>query len=291
MRPARLASSALAIVALTLFSARTCHAQAPSQQADRTPAGLLFASAESPAIHTETHPAESSELGSLPDTPSFTAISHGVANDPGSGSGQSGNGGLAAGTPSKAKKWAPVILPTQSAQPLSQGDKVTFALRQSVSPFTFLSVVISATYSQGVDSAPHYGQGWAPYGQRIGAAAARNTVQTLAGQAVFAPLFHDDPRYYQLGRGHKLVNRAVYAATRVLVTRNDNGQQRVNIPLLGGYAVAAGVNNAFYPERDRGGKETAISYGSSLGGAVAGMEVSEFLSDALRIAHLSRFSR
>ena len=78
----------------------------------------------------------------------------------------------------------------------------------------------------------------------------------------------------------------LHAAEHVLVTRSDSGQQRINAPLLLGYAATAGVNNAYYPDRDTGAKGSAISYVTSLGGAALGFEVSEFLGDALLIVHL-----
>ncbi len=279
----------LALVSSLAFCSNTFAQTAVSAAGLPTMLAAETSSTATP-LTSSTHLSEvaatsSSSDAALPDSPSFLLEGEG-ARDAEPALYQSGKGGVATSGSPIAPKYATTILPGQSSQPLSGGDKVTFAFRNVVSPFNFLSILISATYSQGVDSAPHYGQGWGPYGQRIGAAAARNSIQNLAGQALFAPMFHDDPRYYVLGRQHKFFNRVVYAATRVVVTRSDSGSNRVNAPLLLGYAVAAGANNAYYPQRDRGGKETAISYGSSLGGAVLGMEVSEFLNDALGIVHL-----
>lgn len=214
-------------------------------------------------------------LADLPDAPEAVL------------SGQAGNGGAPSTRPI-APKYTTSILPGQAAQPLSGGDKVVFAFRDAVSPFSFVGPIVSATYSQGVDSQPHYGQGWGPYGQRIGAAVARSTVQTLATEAVFAPIFRDDPRYYILGRQHKVLSRVLYAATRVVITRGDNGKNRLNAPLLLGYAAASGTNFAYYPQRDRNFGDAATGYAGSLGGAALGMEVNEFLDDALRIVHLRR---
>ena len=256
-----------------------------------TTAGRLHAQGQTVTGNGEselgaTYVALPAEAEGVPDAPLPQPVSAAVAGS--LGDAVDGQAGIGAGSAqsSIARKYATVILPGQSAQPLTGRDKVTFAARESVSPFTLLSVVVSATWSQALDSAPHYGQGWGPYGQRIGAAAARNTVQLLAADAVVAPLLHDDPRYYVLGRDHGLVNRAVYAATRVILTRNDSGERRLNVPLLAGYAAAAGANNLYYPERDRGGSQTAENWISSVGGAAAGFEVNEFLDDALRIAHI-----
>lgn len=202
--------------------------------------------------------------------------------------GQAGSLSTPSTTSQIAPKYKGTILPGQSAQPLTAGDKVRFGFVQAVQPFNILSWGVSSAYSQAVDSTPHYGQGWGPYGQRYGAAAARGTMQTLGTDSLFAPLFHDDPRYYELGRQHKILNRGIYAATRVVITRSDSGKQRVNLPLLAAYAVSAGASNAFYPQRDRSGTQTVENYGSSLGGAALGFLFNEFLDDGLRIAHLRK---
>jgi len=102
-------------------------------------------------------------------------------------------------------------------------------------------------------------------------------------------MFHDDPRYYAMGDGHPFFTRVAYAASRVLIVRSSySSQQRFNAPLLLGYAAAAGTNNAYYPDQDRGWKKTAQSFGTSLAGAALGFEASEFLHDALRMVHLRR---
>ena len=266
--PATLESSTTTALAARSFT--------PSQQATRTlVAEAIAAPLFSSSAVTDPAPGTDSDL---PDAPTAPVVDGGM--------GQSGMPHAPVTNQPVAPKYSFIILPGQGAVPLSAGGKVAFAFRQEISPFTMLSRVTSATWSQAIDSQPHYGQGWAPYGQRVGAAFARGAVQDLATMAVFDPIFRDDPRYYVLGRQHKFVNRVVYAATRVLVTRTDSGHQTFNAPLLLGYAAAAGANFAYYPQKDRNFGDAATGYAGSLGGAVLGMEVNEFLLDALRIAHL-----
>ncbi len=274
MRPALPFRSALPIAAvLLLSSAPFVHAQAMHMLADAPPAALVAASA--PAVAPET---SSSSADDLPAAPSA------MLDD----AGQAGAPTLTTSTANVAHRYSGIILPGQFAQPLSAGQKVTFGFVQAASPFNIVAWAFSAAYSQAVDSAPHYGQGWGPFGQRYGASAARGTMQTLATDSVFAPIFHDDPRYYELGRQHKIINRGIYAATRTVITRSDSGKQRLNIPLLAGYAVAAGASNVFVPERDRTASQTAQSYAGSIGGAALGFLFNEFLDDGLRIAHLRK---
>jgi len=187
-----------------------------------------------------------------------------------------------------AKKYASVIYPGQQALPLSATDKMVYAVPDAFGLMNLASVMASAGWSHLVDSAPHYGHNSEAFGKRVGAASLRNVTQSLSTDAVFAPIFHDDPRYYQMGRDQNFFKRGLYAASRVVVTRSDSGHQRLNAPLLLGYGTAAGVSNFIYPDQDTGAKATLGNYGMSLGGAAIGMLTNEFLDDALRIVHLRK---
>ena len=188
-----------------------------------------------------------------------------------------------------APRYSTIILPGQKAIPLHGTEKLVYGLHDSFNLTEFLGITLSAGYSHVVDSQPHYGRNSVAFGKREGAAALRSTVQTMATDALFSPIFHDDPRYYEMGYGHSFVNRFFYAASRVVVTRSsDSGKNRLNAPLLLGYGSAAGLNNVYYPDQDRGGKNTAENFGTSLVGAALGFEVSEFLDDALKAVHLRK---
>lgn len=217
----------------------------------------------------------------LPDAPSYS-----TSND----EGQAGGIGITTtrnqGT--VAPKYTGIIPSGLSSQPLSAGDKVKFGFAQAFSLYNVVPITASAVYSHLVDSAPHYGTNSQAFGKRVGAAALRSTVQVVATDSVFAPIFHTDPRYYELGRTHSFVGRVVYAAERVVVTKSDGGSPRLNAPLLLGYAAAAGANNAIYPDQDTGATKTAKNFGTSLIGAAASFEVNEFLDDALRIVHIRK---
>ena len=188
--------------------------------------------------------------------------------------------------PAMVSKYTTIVDPGQRVERLTAGQKILYSFREQASMNSLIGATFSAGLSHGLDSSPHYGHNKEAFAQRFGAAYARQTTQAIMTDGVFSPLFRDDPRYYVLGSGHKFLNRIFYAATRVVVVRSDEGSNRFNAPLLAGYAVAAGVNNAYYPELDRGAKETGINFLSSLGGAVVAFEVSEFYHDALRAVHL-----
>ncbi len=220
---------------------------------------------------------------SLPDAPSAVSSSmdglegqSGVAPSPGSAN------------RTVASKYAGIILPGQTTVPLSARDKFVYGLNDAFNPYALAGVTLSAGYSHVVNSAPHYGTNAQAFGKREGVSALRNTIQTLSTDVIFAPIFHDDPRYYELGPPHKFFPRVAYAATRVVITRSDDGHSRVNAPLLLGYGVAAGMNNLYYPDQDTGAKQTFEQYGTSLVGAALGLEANEFFDDFLRILHVRK---
>ena len=150
-----------------------------------------------------------------------------------------------------APRDARIVLPGQTTIPLSARKTVLYGFESVISPLAPIGFTVAAGFSQATDSAPHYGTGAQAFGKREGVAALRYTIQTLGTESLFDPVFHDDPRYYELGPPHKFVPRVLYAASRVFITRSNNGHERVNAPLLLGYGVAAGMNNLYYPRARR----------------------------------------
>lgn len=188
-----------------------------------------------------------------------------------------------------ASRWATVIAPGQQAPELTGKDKFWMGARDSVSLTSMAGWLASAGWSHLLDNSPNYGTDKGAFGQRLGAAAIRNISEDIFSTSVMAPAFHEDPRYYRMGsRGHSLTQRAVYAATRVFITRSDSGSATVNLALLTGNLEAAALTNTYYPARNRTARRTMLTFGTSLGGSALGFGVKEFLDDALEIAHLKK---
>lgn len=188
-----------------------------------------------------------------------------------------------------ASRWDTVIAPGQQAPALSSKDKFLMSARDSVSPSSMVGWFTSAGWSHLLDTSPNVGVDKGAFGQRLGIAAVRGISEDLLSNAVMASAFHEDPRYYKMGgHGHSITQRAVYAATRVFITRSDSGRETANLSLLTGDLEAAALTNAYYPARNRTAGRTMLTYGSSLAGAALGFGVTEFLDDALKLAHLKK---
>ncbi|MBB5327584.1 hypothetical protein [Tunturiibacter gelidoferens] len=178
------------------------------------------------------------------------------------------------------------IYPGQVAPPLSAHDKEVMGFKQSFTLFSLVGWTTSAAYTQLINGTPNYGTDSGAFGERLAAAALRNTSQNIFGNVVFAPLFHEDPRYYKMGKGHNVVKRAAYAATRALITRADDGHATPNYSLISGRVFGAALSNAYYPDINRSFSQTAQTFGTSMAGGAIGFVVTEFLDEALEITHL-----
>ncbi len=183
---------------------------------------------------------------------------------------------------------AKYVEPGWQVLPLDAHGKIVQTLHDLYAPESFLGFVSAAGYSQLVNGQPHYGVDRGAFGERLGAAAIRDSSQDLFTGAVFAPMLHQDPRYYVLGDGHSFTRRILYAVSRSLITRTDDGRQTFNSSLLLGYGAAAALTDAYYPQGDRTAKGTAKTYGASIGGAALGFAFHEFMGDALETAHLRK---
>lgn len=181
------------------------------------------------------------------------------------------------------------IDPDELAPRQRPGDKVLMGFRSVVTPFSVIGWFAAAGYSQGTNGRPNYGQTFTGFGQRLGANAARAASEDIFTDSVFAPLLHEDPRYYQMGSGHNPAVRVGYAVTRVFITRTDAGHPTPNLALLGGNLAGAALTQTYYPPINRGFDQTAQTFGTSLGGSALGFALSEFFSGAAdRLLHLKR---
>ncbi len=191
-------------------------------------------------------------------------------------------------TPNIAPKLTKYIPSGWTAQTINGHDKVLIGLRDLYSPLNFLAMVASAGYEQAFNGSPNYGTDRGAFGQRLGAAAIRESTQGLFTDTLFAPIFHEDPRYYVQGRSHNFLYRAAYAATRPVITRTDSGGSSVNVALLAGYAASSALSYTYYPQINRNFHDTVSSFGGSLGGAAIGFAFSEFSDDLLKAVHLRK---
>lgn len=147
--------------------------------------------------------------------------------------------------------------------PLSTGAKFKLYGKTMSDPVTISVVAAIALIGQAQNSNPTYGQGFRGYDKRFATFYADTAIGTLMTTAVFPTVLRQDPRYFRLGTGSKW-HRAMYSVSRTFVTRADSGALQVNYSEIAGRAVAAGISNAYYPQRQRTLGNTVNVWGTAM---------------------------
>lgn len=133
--------------------------------------------------------------------------------------------------------------------PLTSGQKFKLAV-QYLNPYTFAFVAIEAGVNQARNHPEEYGQGAEGYGKRYGAGFADGLTDGLFVTGLYPSLLRQDPRYYRLGDGG-FSRRTSYAASRILVTRQDSGRKAFNFSEVLGSFSSSALAMTYYPDSER----------------------------------------
>jgi hypothetical protein len=235
-------------------------------------------------------PATSEAMLTLPDPPSLpdspgavlASSSSATPDDPVGSAGQA----VAPAGPTLSPH-IKLIAANQIAPPQTVGEKVVMGLRDTVTPFSAIGWLFSAGWTHLIDGSPNYGTNSKAFAQRLGAAAALSTSRGIFTDCILGPAFHQDTRYYQLGRDHKFFNRVIYASTRPIIGKTDGGRAIPNYASLIGGAGGAALTYTYYPERNQNGGQVATTFATGIGSAVLNNLFNEFGGDIIRALNLS----
>jgi hypothetical protein len=175
--------------------------------------------------------------------------------------------------------------PDRAVPPLTGREKWALFARGTTDPFNVVNAVIGGTLSQMRLGIPNYGPGRGAYGERVGAALADMTTQSMFSGAVLATLMHQDPRYFRRGPRSGVLTRVAYAVSRVAVTRQDSGKAAPNWSFLLGTGLGIGLSNAYYPDHSRTSSIMLPRIGSSIVGSAMGNLLPEFWPDIQHFQH------
>ena len=140
---------------------------------------------------------------------------------------------------------------------------------------------VLAGISQAKNDPKAWGQGWGAYAKRYGASFADNSIGTYMTTAIFPSLLHEDPRYYQMGKG-TFRHRTAYALSRLVITRTDSGEKRFNYSESIGNAAAATISNIYHPGDDRTASRNATTFAFLILYDGLSNEIKEFWPDIRR---------
>lgn len=235
---------------------------------------------------------QSAQTGGVPDAPSIAqneAPPRNQSFNSPSAAANAGSSEMSVGiaTPGveRSKPFLHRIVPAGAGpQDLTATQKFELSFRSRASFGAVGSSLIGAGEGQLFNSRPHYGTDSGAFGERLGAAELKQVTESFFSYGLFAAAFHKDPHYYRMGPGpgHGVAHRAVYSATRIVLTRDDDGNTGINWAKLAGMGSATALTNAYYPPQDRAFGQTMSAYGGSLATTVLTLELHEFVPDVFR---------
>lgn len=190
---------------------------------------------------------------------------------------------------SSSKPFADMALPggQQAATytPLTSDEKMRRAFKSAfLTPQAYALPFLSAIITEvGEDDLPHkdtddrVADGLSRFAIKFG----RRSTSVVLTNGVYASLFKQDPRYERADPSKGFAARALHAASRVFVTRGDNGRHQPNYSRFAGQLSSSALSNLWEqstPGHDRIGTDATFRrFGTSfLTGAVFNV-VREFL--------------
>jgi hypothetical protein len=175
-----------------------------------------------------------------------------------------------------------------STERLSAGQKFKLFVDSSVSVDAVTWAALGSAVGQADNSPTGYGQEWGGYGKRFGADLARESSSEFFGTFLLASTLHEDPRFYS-EVNPKFFHAVKYSAQHVFIMRNDDGREVVAWSRLVGPAMAEGLANVYYPDRNRTVGDTLFRYGLDLASRLSGNMMREYWPVVLgKISHTPR---
>ena len=164
-----------------------------------------------------------------------------------------------------------------NALPLTSKQKFELSWKSHLDPVRFGVVGIIAGVQLARNSYSDFGQGVGGYAKRYAAAYGTAFTRSLITRVLLPSLLKQDPRYFYKGTG-SAKSRLVYAISRAVIKKGDNGHWQPNYSSILGSLASGGLSNLYYPAQDRKGvrltfENTAIG----IGGAAAGYLAQEFV--------------
>ncbi|MGO8816092.1 MAG: hypothetical protein ACLQVG_15755 [Terriglobia bacterium] len=179
------------------------------------------------------------------------------------------------------------VSPGVKPPPPTPKEDFVIASRNSFDYSSFIFAGFSSLWAEGMNTHAQLGKGVPGFGRYYW----RGFVDKVDGNYMvyFAmpTLFHQDERYYALGKG-SLLRRVAYAASRVIITPNDQGRPSFNASELLGRGIAETVSASYYPSQARTPGALARRWGWAVGRDAVSDALRELSPDIVRLLHRIR---
>lgn len=238
-------------------------------------------SSAGPALQAEQAPSQtpSSQARQQQSEPGTTTIDHQKKKDLQNKSGTSND---------RLFYTLPNFLTLENAgqlPPLTSGQKFKVVTRSSFDFVVYPWYGFLAGISQAENSDPEYKRGAIGYAKGYGSAFADGTIESYFTCAIAPSLLHQDPRFYQMGKGGAW-RRTGYAVSRIVLTRGDSGDRQFNFSEVVGSAISSAISTYSYHPRQSKTLATAASvWGTQVGWDTVTYVAKEFWPDLRRKIH------
>jgi hypothetical protein len=192
----------------------------------------------------------------LPDAPSATATNRNALSF--------------TGAPVRSVQKSRTVEPPATIA-LSDGQKFQVFVSHAQSPLMFAGAGTSAALSRLRDNSD---QRWS-WPRTYTAALAERESNAFFSRYLFPALFDQDPRYHA-SESDGIMPRAVYASSRVFITRKDDGRKTLNTSYLLSTLLTSSLANVYKHPWDRTPGNTFADVGSTIGGDAGFNLVREF---------------
>lgn len=168
----------------------------------------------------------------------------------------------------------------ETYKPLTKREKYHIAFEDSFDWPNFFLLAGYAAQSQIAAGGFHHSGGLPVFGEYYARGFSDQIIGSYVTDAILPSLLHDDPRYFRLGTG-TFWHRTYYAASRIFVTRRDNGTSRFNITEIAGNIGVDAITTWYYPD-SQSASEGLERFGMQLGNDAISNILTEFWPDIKR---------
>ena len=129
---------------------------------------------------------------------------------------------------------------------------------------------------------PHYGGGMEGWGKRFGATLANTESRRFIQGFALSTILHQDPRYFY-SPNRRFFPRVWHSVTRVVITKNDQGDSTFNTSEFLGALFSSALQNSYYPRHDRNLGDTMNRFSGALSSDAIDDLLREFTPDMKRL--------
>jgi hypothetical protein len=135
---------------------------------------------------------------------------------------------------------------------LTAREKFQLTYKTVFNPFTLGLTTAFVGGEQAAGMYSGYGTEEKSFAKRFGAAYATLGVGAFMSDALLPSILHQDPRFYYKRNG-SVGSRLLYAITRSVICKGDNGHWQPDYSAVLGHFAAGGIANLYLPRQNRNG--------------------------------------